>query len=148
MTKASSADIHQRIYSKLLDIVPDLLIIDAHGKSVVGGLMDLNLDVLKRTPDKLVLALSHYYRHPSGDMIPDPDMVLAAYPKREQAEALSYQDLYCYREVFSSDMSRVDVRAKRSLNTFLDGWLRNLILQGHKIVGPMNEPQLTAGSRA
>lgn len=24
-------------------------------------------------PLKLVIALSHYYLHPSGDMIPDPD---------------------------------------------------------------------------
>lgn len=126
-------DLYQRIYAKLLDVVPDLLTIEEHGKSVVEGYMDLNLDILQRTPTKITLALSHYYRHPSGDMIPDPDMVLAAYPSQEQAEALSYQDLYSYREVYSPDMGRVDVKAKRNLNDFLNIWLRNLIVQGHQI---------------
>ena len=68
-TEHSSGDLHSRIYKKLLDVVPDLLTIEEHGKSKVPGLMDLNMDVLFRTPSKIVIALSHYYKHPSGDMI-------------------------------------------------------------------------------
>ncbi|HQR02858.1 MAG TPA: DUF1249 domain-containing protein [Rhodocyclaceae bacterium] len=133
MTVVTATDVHTRIFHKLMDVVPDLLTIEQHGKSVVDGLMDLNFDVLQRTPDKMIVALSHYYRHPSGDMIADPDMVLAVYLGQERAEALSYQDLYSYREVYSQDMLRVDLRAKRSLNDFLNSWLRNLIAQGHRV---------------
>ncbi|MDA8093081.1 MAG: DUF1249 domain-containing protein [Betaproteobacteria bacterium] len=132
-TENHSRDIHARIFHKLLEVVPDLFAIEEHGSSVIEGYMDLDLDVLGRASSRIVIALSHYYRHPSGDMIPDPDMVIAVYPGQEQAEALSYQDLYSYREVYSHDMGRVDWKAKRSLNEFLNSWLRNLIAQGHYI---------------
>ena len=63
--KHFSRDIHARIFHKLLDVVPDLLTIEDAGKSKVEGYMDLGLDVLFRSPEKLVIALSHYYKHPS-----------------------------------------------------------------------------------
>lgn len=66
-------------------------------------------------------------------MIADPDMVRAVYPGKEQAEALSYQDFYSYTDIYSQDMQRVDRWTKRSLNNFLNTWLRNLITQGHRI---------------
>jgi uncharacterized protein YqiB (DUF1249 family) len=131
-TKHSNGDVHNRIYKKLLDVVPDLLTIEEHGKSKVPGLMDLNIDVLFRTPSKIVIALSHYYKHPSGDMIADPDMEIAVYPDRDAAEALTYQDTFGYRVVYH-DGNRVDLRAKKELNAFLHQWLRNLIAQGHRI---------------
>ena len=129
----SSADLHQRIYKKLLVVIPNLESIAEHGKSVVPGYMNLNLDVLRRGATKTVIALSHYYKHPSGDMIADPDMGLAVYPDRAMAEALSYQDSFGYREVYSNGGAMVDVRAKRELNQFLNQWLSNLIDQGHCI---------------
>lgn len=125
---------HQAIYSKLLKVCPDLHTIDSHRKSVVGGaIMDLSLDVLSRSDNKIVIALSHYYKHPSGDMIADPDMEVAVYPKQQTAEALSYQDSYIYRTVYSQDRIQVDAKAKKDLNDFLYIWLSNLIEQGHRI---------------
>lgn len=132
-TRHSSGDLHNRIYKKLLDVMPDVLTIEEHGKSRVPGLMDLNLDVLHRTPSKIVIALSHYWKHPSGDMIADPDMEIAVYPDREAAEALTYQDIHGYQRVYSPCGTKVDVRAKRDLNSFLNTWLGNLIVQGHRI---------------
>lgn len=132
-TNDSSRDIHARIFHKLLDVVPDLLTIEEHGKSVVSGYMDLNLDILHGTPGRLIIALSHYYKHPSGDMIADPDMEIAVYPSREHAEALAYQDIWGYRRVYGEDGASADVRAKREMNSFLNQWLTNLIHQGHCI---------------
>ncbi|MBC3810104.1 DUF1249 domain-containing protein [Undibacterium aquatile] len=130
----SNEKLHQSIYSKLLDVVPDLHTIESNGKSVVGGgIMDLCFDVLSRSDSKIVIALSHYYKHPSGDMIADPDMEIAVYPKRQVAEALSFQDATIYRTVYSSDRLIVDIRAKKDLNDFLNFWLTNLIQQGHSI---------------
>lgn len=37
------------------------------------------MDVLERKTLKLVIALSHYHKHSSGDMIPDPDMTMVVY---------------------------------------------------------------------
>jgi len=100
-----------------------------------------------------VIALSHYWKHPSGDMIADPDMQIAVYPPQEQAEALTYQDSYAYNQVYSSDGALVDVRIKRELNKFLKLWLGNLIRQGHRIRLPASAQdsvvcaQAVAGTR-
>lgn len=136
----TNREIHTRLFHKLRDVVPDLLTIEESGKSIVEGYMDLNLDVLHRRSSRIIVALSHYYKHPSGDMIPDPDMQIAVYPKLEHAEALAYQDCYCYREVYSDDEGTEDTKAKKELNAFLDQWLTNLIEQGHSIkIGPKDE---------
>jgi uncharacterized protein YqiB (DUF1249 family) len=139
-TNNSGGDLYQQIYKKLLVVVPSLLTIEESGKSVVVGYMDLNLDVLKRSTDKTVIALSHYYKHPSHDMIADPDMELAVYPTRGMAEALSYQDSYGYRVVYSEGGTKVDVRARRDLNQFLNQWLSNLKEQGHGINSALGIP--------
>jgi len=132
----SSGDLHQQIYKKLLVVVPHLESITEHGKSVVPGYMDLNLDILRRGKDKTVIALSHYYKQ-GGDMIADPDMVLAVYPDRAMVEALTYQDCYRYQEVYSDGGRLVDIQLKRELNKFLSHWLTNLRIQGHRIETPV-----------
>ncbi len=124
-------DIHSRIYLKLLKVIPDVFTIEESGKSVVEGYMNLNLDILQRKPDRIIIALSHYYKQ-NGDMIADPDMEVAVYPQRQTAEALAYQDCYSYRRVYVQD-NAIDIKAKRDLNQFLNQWLTNLIAQGHRI---------------
>ena len=131
MAKADSTEkVEHQIYRRLLDVIPDLMSIEAAGRSHVDGYMDLGLDVLSRTPEKLVIALSHYYAHPSGDMIPDPDMEIAIYPAREWAEAMAYQDCFGYQSV-SQARPAASERLRTSLNAFLLSWLGNLIEQGH-----------------
>ncbi len=130
--KHFSRDIHSRIFHKLLDVVPDLLTIEEGGKSKVEGYMDLGLDILFRSPEKLVIALSHYYKHPSGDMIADPDMEVAVFPDLEYAEALTYQDSYGYQSVLQGE-GTVNAKLQQYLNSFLSNWLNNLIQQGHRI---------------
>lgn len=131
--KTPNRDITNRIYHRLFDVIPDLLTIEDSGKSNVEGVMDLNLKVLHRRPDRLIIALSHYYRHFSVDMIPDPMMEIAVYPKLEIAEALLYQDSFCYRTIYSDDEGTEGIKAKKELNAFLDQWLSNQIKQGHCI---------------
>ena len=128
----TSRDIYARIYQKLQKVVPELMAIEESGKSKVDGYMDLNLDILHKRSTRIVIALSHYYKQ-NGDMIPDPDMELTVYPKLEIAEALSYQDSFCYRTIYSDDKGTEDIKAKKELNAFLDQWLSNLIEQGHCI---------------
>ncbi len=142
----ASGDQYQQIYRKLLLVVPDLQTIEESGKSIVSGYMNLNLDVLKRGTDKMVIALSHYYRHSSGDMIADPDMEVAVYPAKGLAEALTYQDTYGYRVVYSDGGTKVDVRARRDLNEFLNQWLDNLIEQGHCITSDTGIPVVAFGA--
>lgn len=118
------------IFHRLLDLIPDLMSLEGAAKSISDGYMDLSVDLLGKTPERIVIALSHYYRHPSGDLIPDPDMEIAIFPAEEKAEALSYQDGYVYRAVDACDGDR---RCRRDLNIFLAQWLSNLISQGHHV---------------
>ena len=120
------------IYRRLIRVIPNLHSIKESGKSEVPGFMDFNLDILQRNGDVLRIAISHYYKHPSGDMIPDPDMEVLVNRKTETAEALTYQDTYGYQEVYSEDGS-CNQSLQRSLNEFLLMWLNNLHEQGHKI---------------
>ncbi len=145
---SGGGDLYQQIYKKLLLVVPSLLTIEESGKSIVVGYMDLNLDVLRRTTDKTVIALSHYYKHPSHDMIADPDMEIAVYPAKGLAEALTYQDSFGYRIVYSEGGTKIDVRARRDLNEFLTQWLSNLIEQGHCIAADIGIPIAESGASA
>jgi uncharacterized protein YqiB (DUF1249 family) len=122
----------KEIYKRLIRVIPNVYSIKESGKSEVHGFMDFNLDILQRKGDVLRIAISHYYKHPSGDMIADPDMEILVNRKTETAEALTYQDTYGYQEVYSEDGS-CNKSLQQSLNEFLLMWLNNLHEQGHKI---------------
>ena len=124
-----------QIFHRLLDVVPDLMTLSAgnYGRSEVSGFMNLNLDVLAKGPNKVVIALSHLYKHPSSDMIPDPDMQIAVYLSDEYAEAVTYQDFFGYRKV-KDGAGATHSKVQYELNAFLLTWLGNLIQQGHRIV--------------
>jgi uncharacterized protein YqiB (DUF1249 family) len=123
-----------RTFHRLLDVVPGIAALQTgdYGKSDISGYMALNLDVLFCHPGKSMIALSHLYKHPSGDMIPDPDMQITVYPEREYAEAVSYQDFFGYQSA-EDGAGAVHARVQRELNSFLYSWLGNLIEQGHCI---------------
>ena len=121
----------KRIYTKLLVVIPDLWSIGEYTKSKVDGYMDLNLDVLVSTEDYRRIALSHYWKHDSGDMIPDPDMEIGVYRDWEMAEALTYQDMYSYDEVYPKADGEADRGAYLRCNAFLEKWLEALAEQGH-----------------
>ena len=122
----------KEIYKRLIRVIPNLYSIKESGKSEVSGFMDFHLDILQRKGDVLRIAISHYYKHPSGDMIADPDMEIVVSRKNETAEALTYQDTYRYQEVYSEEGS-CNESLQHSLNEFLLMWLNNLHEQGHKI---------------
>lgn len=127
--------LHHQIYNKLIQLAPDLQSLDTGDamKSIgTGGLMDLNLDVLEKEKEHTIIALSHYYRHESGDMIPDPDMEIRIFTTLKIAEAMTYQDIFRYDEVYENNQC-VDPQLKKSLNDFLHSWLNNCLEQKHKL---------------
>ncbi len=100
-------------------------------KSKVAGFMDLNFDYLSGNGRSARFALSHYYRQ-NGDMIADPDMEILVRFHREEAEALTFQDVYGFSTV---EAGSPEGRRKASarINSFLVFWLDNLHHQGHRI---------------
>ena len=122
----------KEIYKRLIRVIPNLYSIKESGKSEVSGFMYFNLDILQRYGDEMRIAISHYYKHQSGDMIPDPDMEILVNRKTETVEALTYQDIYSYQEVYAEN-GACNESLQHSLNEFLLMWLNNLHEQGHKI---------------
>lgn len=125
--------IYELIYRKLNKLIPgleDLKAGESRKSSAGEGFMDLHLDVLDKTDDYIIIALSHYYTQ-NGDMIADPDMEIKIFNKnRGMAEALTYQDSRCYQRVYP-DAYHVIPKLKKSLNNFLNRWLRNCLQQKH-----------------
>ena len=135
MNAAKQANtIGAQIFHRLLDVVPDLMTLSAgtYGRSEVTGFMNLNLDVLAKSPNKVVIALSHLYKHPTGEMISDPDMQITVFLSDEYAEAQTFQDFYGFRAT-ETNVAHVDQQVQRELNSFLLTWLGNLIAQGHSV---------------
>jgi uncharacterized protein YqiB (DUF1249 family) len=125
-----------RNYQKLLKLAPDLwsLKMGEALKSKSEGYMDLNLDVLNKEGHQLWVALSHYYQHPSGDLIPDPNMEIRISSQcGGYIEALTYQDSFGYQRVYL-DENRYYPKLRKSLNSFLGQWLKNCLEQGHRLV--------------
>ena len=120
-----------RIFEKLIRVAPELKQTTEYAKSRVSGSMDLNLDVLVQSNSRMRIALSHYYKHPSGDLIADPDMEIAVNFDDRVAEALTYQDSYTYQEALPAGADCPDPEVARQLNEFLEIWLDNLFEQGH-----------------
>ena len=134
MTREMSAELlYAEIYRKLLVLIPDLLVIDGSGRSKVRGLTTLKLNVISRSPSRLKISLSCYYKNSMGKDIPDPDVAIAVYPTRHIAEAWEHIDSKGFMSVYSLDGSWVDIGAKRYLNNFLNNWLEDLIAQGHLV---------------
>lgn len=123
--------IYEANYQRLLKLVPDLKSIREYRKLSAEGFMDLSIDILSRDKNRRRVALSHTYKHPSGDLIPDPDMELEVDFDAGTVEALSYQDATVYRVVYP-EAGVVAPKAKKELNQFLTVWLKNLQSQGHR----------------
>ena len=116
----------KEIYTRLLQVIPNLRNIGNYAKLSAPGFMDLHVDILNKHGNVWRIALAHNYKS-GGDVIPDPDMEVTVDFAAETAQAETYQDTYVYREV-------KDERSRKDLNEFLITWLNNLIEQGHKSV--------------
>jgi uncharacterized protein YqiB (DUF1249 family) len=120
-----------RIYQKLLRVAPELKKTTEYAKSKVSGLLDLNLDVLERSRDYMRIALSHYWVHPSCDMIADPDMEIAVFHQDGLAEALTFQDYFTYQAAYQAGAVLPILEVHTRINVFLERWLDCLAAQGH-----------------
>jgi uncharacterized protein YqiB (DUF1249 family) len=124
-----------RNFWKLLQVVPEVWRIKNHAKSHVAGLMDLNVDVIERSSGYLRIALSHYWLHPCGDLIPDPDIEIAVFLTDCLAEALVVNNSFTYSEAYPYEGEPPNFIVHQCINEYLEHWLDVLAAQGHVVSG-------------
>jgi hypothetical protein len=127
--------IYKRIYKKLeqLGIIGLIEVKTEFSKSEVLPFPTLHFDRLQEKDDAVVIALAYYYIEKDGTLRADPDMKIRVNPAQRTAEALTYKRSMpaVYNEVYP-EPSKVDLRIKKELNSYLDRWLRNTLDQGHR----------------
>lgn len=123
---------HQN-YCKLLQLIPSLYDMPSAAKLTLPGFTDVNVEIVEKHKNKLVVRLSHYLERLYGDAIPDPDMTIVIYPATETAGALTYRDCFGYRQVYCDELMAFSPLAKKDLNSFLEQWLTKMIEQGRSL---------------
>jgi uncharacterized protein YqiB (DUF1249 family) len=135
MDNLTQPSIYSEIYKQLNQLIPDLLSLELGKglKSHSKNSMVLNLDVLNKNEEQIIIALSHYREHElrSGDLVPDPDMEIRIFPKRSIAEALTYQDGFTLKSVYINK-DHFYPKRKKELNLFLYRWLKSCLAGGHQ----------------
>lgn len=129
----------KRIYQKLMRVVPGLVDIKSFARSEVAGYMALNCEVLETGKDFRRIALGHYWAHPSGGAIPDPDIEIAVFLDWEIAEAVTYQDALKYEDAYPVLGDPPDFKIHGSINDYLETWLAALAMQGHLLMPSVSE---------
>lgn len=73
--------------------------------------------------DAVFFSLAHY-RLENGDLCQDPEMVLMAYPEKQEVHAFSFQQAIpsVYQEVFDEN-GRERKMLRNQLNSFLNTWI-------------------------
>lgn len=124
----------KHLYVRFMEIFPGFDQVDEALTLKNDGFMDLNLHIMAREKEQVLVSLSHYREYPLGDVRPDPDVELVIYPEPKELEVLSYHDPFGYRQVYLDfpDKHLVDPQTRYELNDFLGLWLRNLKVQGFR----------------
>ncbi len=134
--------INEHIFKKLTQILPDIETRQEAAKLTASGFMDFNIDILWRDGNTARVALSHYYKHPSGDLIADPDMEVDVDFVSRTAVARTFQDSVLFQN------AEGNLELTGELNRFLNQWLSNVIDQGHKLVSPKPDYERWAASQS
>ena len=139
MEKAKANDVFHRNYKRLEKIFAcelSELKKRAYMKLTKENYMPLSVDFLRCTKTGFVISMAHNFEL-NGDIVPDPDMEVEIDLENKTAEALTFQNSLYYSVVYDynihGEKTGVRTSVKKSLNSFLEQWTKNLIEQGHKI---------------
>ncbi len=134
--------IYERIYKALDKLLPDGIESfcsdpEGYAKLQSKGYMDLNIDVQNwKEKNKKTFRISMAHNSiQNGDVMCNPDMEIRIHREAKMAEALTFQNDYVgvFNRVYKEgDENMVNMKMKKELNSFLNQWLKNIKMQGHK----------------
>jgi uncharacterized protein YqiB (DUF1249 family) len=126
--------LYESNYLRLLNLIPDLDLIDGCYRSTVAGDCCLHVEILQRCRYTITLSLTYQFETDDGS-IADPDMRVRAYLDGHLAEVQSLRGDLRHtelRRLVCAHQKELDGRWRR--NVVLNKWLEYLIDQGHLIL--------------
>jgi len=114
--------------SVITKLCPDFQVkMEWHRTLTSAGYMPLHIEVIEQN----IISVMHTYRHESGDVIRDPDVLFWADPTSGDWFPVSMMTIYGIQQVaqVASDYSRIESfrpRGQRDLATFCNTWARNI----------------------
>lgn len=126
-------ELYEENYIRLRRLCPDIRGRVGGAVSVVGGALDLHLDVLDQTSYTTTLRLTYILTELAHQPVPDPDLKLRIYHDARQAEVLSRACRRGGSELSVRDfVGRSELLCRWKLNRFLYKWLGYCCHQGHR----------------
>jgi len=116
----------QHLYQLLLQLAPDLWEDDQPLWLPTFTDSQLQIDILDRKANKLLVVMGNYWKSAKGDLIPDPEMTMAVYRLTETVETLTYEDAFCKKRAYRDDLILVCPSLQEELNITLERWLAKL----------------------
>ncbi len=125
--------VYESNFNRLLKIVgDDLKKLPYYIRFESKGFMPLTFDRLTKKELFAQYAMTHWYES-NGDLIPDPEMVIDIYPNHNFVEARSIMHPPPFNriiEVYNEEKTMYSPSQKKSQNSFLGSWLKNIASQG------------------
>ena len=130
--------IYSHIYDKLAILIPNIenLKVGDRQISKADNCIELHLSMLhEEKGDQRQVKTVSLHCEPVNDFLKgfccDPYVIIKIYINEKSAEVLRNEDFYTMRSVYPVQTTS-GLQLKIILNTFLNAWLRNCILQGYK----------------
>ena len=120
-------DLCEENYAILLQLAPDLRMLEGQFASRRPGHMDLYLEVLEQTPYTTMVHITYFFSHREGQQA-DPDAVLRVYHDARQIEVVRLKQHVLPVE---SSYQHPSLFNKWKVNVFLSKWLAFCVGQGH-----------------
>jgi len=121
-------DIYSQIYKKIDLLTGGILNFisspEGYLKLKSTGYMDLIIERLGHD----TVSIAHYYEQ-NGDLVADPEITVKIDFDNCTAEALTFQNFMGFYTVYP-EADKVNLKLKKTLNSFLNYWLTNLKEQG------------------
>jgi len=119
-------------YIRLLDLIPNLDLLDGECVSERSGQRSLWLRIVEQTPYSTLCDLHEYSGENEG--VEEIALSLRVYHDARVADLLSYRNRFGGSEVFDAQVLETPgLNKKRELNFFLWKWLGHCLAHGHRL---------------
>ena len=126
-TVGTVLDLSEENYRLLLQLAPELSLLQGTLLSCLDHGMDLHLEIHEQTPYTTLVHLTYYFPHAVGKY-PDPDALLRVYHDSRQVDVMDLRQSALPLRRWGGNPT---LEQRWRINLFLSKWLAYCVFQGH-----------------